>query len=311
MTAPNTAEKVCRGTPNQSAHLPYSRDSSTRTSPTSKTTALITLANLDGHRPAGSHSHGSVKHQSAPACEAPVRARQQDQTDQTGSDRKSWATFLYVIKAAPTAPAPRLLPPARRCENKVQQTMQSARRTATLARLLPPDQDRTAMAISVRQASYDDVQNLAHVQLTTVIHAYAGIFPAEASPPSLESLVTEWRGSFDARGFRAFLAEDSNLPVGTVAIRADPDFADLGQLERLHVVPERWNGGIGSALYEAAIKALQDGGYREAGLWVLEANDRARDFYEKRGWKLLPGRTLTWPGLNVVEFRYSLAIDPL
>lgn len=189
--------------------------------------------------------------------------------------------------------------------------MQSARRTATLARLLPPDQDRTAMAISVRQASYDDVQNLAHVQLTTVIHAYAGIFPAEASPPSLESLVTEWRGSFDARGFRAFLAEDSKLPVGTVAIRADPDFADLGQLERLHVVPERWNGGIGSALYEAAIKALQDGGYREAGLWVLEANDRARDFYEKRGWKLLPGRTLTWPGLNVVEFRYSLAIDPL
>jgi hypothetical protein len=39
MTAPNTAEKVCRGTPSQSAQVPYSRLSSTIVSPTSKNTA--------------------------------------------------------------------------------------------------------------------------------------------------------------------------------------------------------------------------------------------------------------------------------
>src|SRR5215218_6361253 len=39
MTAPNMAEKVCRGTPSQSAHAPYSVDSSMSVSPMSKTTA--------------------------------------------------------------------------------------------------------------------------------------------------------------------------------------------------------------------------------------------------------------------------------
>lgn len=46
MTAPKTAENVCRGTPNQSAHVPYSRVSLTITSPTSNTTARITFATI-------------------------------------------------------------------------------------------------------------------------------------------------------------------------------------------------------------------------------------------------------------------------
>src|SRR6266498_2647437 len=39
MTAPNMAEKVCRGTPSQSAQVPYSVVSSISVSPTSNTTA--------------------------------------------------------------------------------------------------------------------------------------------------------------------------------------------------------------------------------------------------------------------------------
>src|SRR5664280_976050 len=44
MTAPNIAEKVCRGTPSQSAQLPYSVLSSMRVSPTSKNTARTASA---------------------------------------------------------------------------------------------------------------------------------------------------------------------------------------------------------------------------------------------------------------------------
>ena len=39
--SPKTAENVCRGTPSQSAQVPYSRVSSIRTSPTSNQTARI------------------------------------------------------------------------------------------------------------------------------------------------------------------------------------------------------------------------------------------------------------------------------
>lgn len=49
VTAPNTAEKVWRGTPIQSAHAPHSRESSSNVSPTSNTTA-VTMLLLLRHR---------------------------------------------------------------------------------------------------------------------------------------------------------------------------------------------------------------------------------------------------------------------
>lgn len=161
------------------------------------------------------------------------------------------------------------------------------------------------VTISLHQAGPDDADHLAHVHLATATLAYASIVPPEAPPPALESIIAEWQGGFDDPSFRAFLAEERALPVGVVAIRADPDFADCGQLQRLYVLPGYWNTGVGSALHETAVSALRDGTFRQAGLWVLEANDRARRFYEKRGWRLLPEATLTWPGLRVVEVRYS------
>src|SRR6266581_6736787 len=65
MTAPNIAENVCRGTPSQSAQVPYSRLSSIKVSPTSNHTARIVtksiLPSLSKHRELlvqGSHRGG-------------------------------------------------------------------------------------------------------------------------------------------------------------------------------------------------------------------------------------------------------------
>jgi GNAT superfamily N-acetyltransferase len=37
-------------------------------------------------------------------------------------------------------------------------------------------------------------------------------------------------------------------------------------------------------LHSAAVAELRDRGFREATLWVIEANPRARRFYEREGW---------------------------
>lgn len=50
------------------------------------------------------------------------------------------------------------------------------------------------------------------------LRTYASILPPEAPRRSLESMTAEWLNAFDNPSFRAFLAEDGNLPVGTVAI---------------------------------------------------------------------------------------------
>jgi GNAT superfamily N-acetyltransferase len=147
--------------------------------------------------------------------------------------------------------------------------------------------------------------------------AYAGIFPATAPLPELASVVREWEKEFADPTAAVFLAEDDEdgrAAVGTVAVRADPE--DLhpngratGQLRRLHVLPRLWGRGLGAALYAAAETTLRDAGYEAGSLWVLEGNGRARSFYERRGWTLVPGRTLTWPNGGPVEVRYRLVIS--
>jgi GNAT superfamily N-acetyltransferase len=67
-----------------------------------------------------------------------------------------------------------------------------------------------------------------------------------------------------------------------------------GVVQTLYVMPEFWSRGIGSALHDHALDRLRKVNVREARLWTLTENHRARAFYEKRGWSLT-GRTRVVP----------------
>lgn len=54
-----------------------------------------------------------------------------------------------------------------------------------------------------------------------------------------------------------------------------------GHVEALYVVPEAWGTGLADELY-AAIDVVAG---TPATLWVLEANERGRRFWERRGWR--------------------------
>jgi GNAT superfamily N-acetyltransferase len=57
-----------------------------------------------------------------------------------------------------------------------------------------------------------------------------------------------------------------------------------GEVPAIYVDPSVMGTGVGRELLEAATAALREAGYARATLWVLEANERARRFYEKAGW---------------------------
>ena len=56
-------------------------------------------------------------------------------------------------------------------------------------------------------------------------------------------------------------------------------------LNGFYVRPERWGGNVPDALHEATVDLIRRSGVASARLWVLEANSRARRFYERHGWR--------------------------
>lgn len=60
----------------------------------------------------------------------------------------------------------------------------------------------------------------------------------------------------------------------------------------------------------ATLDALSDAGFQRAVLWVLPTNDRARRFYEKRGWSADGAeRRIIRPDVTIPEVRYARDLD--
>ena len=85
---------------------------------------------------------------------------------------------------------------------------------------------------------------------------------------------------------------------------------DLGELFSIYVDPDRIGTGLGAALMRPSLDAMRAAGFLAAVLWVLDANDQARRFYERFGWR--PDGTVkeeTLWGATVREARYRIELD--
>ena len=94
--------------------------------------------------------------------------------------------------------------------------------------------------------------------------------------------------------------------VGFVAVGLSRDSGGDGELYAIYVLPEQWGTGVGRALIEAGEERLRELGHGHASLWVLEANPRARRFYEAAGWSTDgTTRPIEIFGILVPEIRYE------
>ena len=61
----------------------------------------------------------------------------------------------------------------------------------------------------------------------------------------------------------------------------------------------------GRLLFDAAISHLSHFGYRQASLWVLGRNARARSWYERLGWTCTGERERATETIGVEDVRYT------
>jgi len=101
-------------------------------------------------------------------------------------------------------------------------------------------------------------------------------------PPVPEEHVPLIADDLFSRHEDVWLAEESGLPVGFLAIRRSRA-EGWEVLEKLYVDPEAQSRGIGTVLLDQA-KALRPDGLH---LWVFQRNIGAIRFYERHGFRLV------------------------
>jgi ribosomal protein S18 acetylase RimI-like enzyme len=169
--------------------------------------------------------------------------------------------------------------------------------------------------VHLRRATEKDATAIAEVHVETWRWAYRDILPA-AFLDRLDRNRREefWRREIETlpRERRPWIAEVVARVVGFVSAGPSRDEdADLqtGEIYAIYVRRECWDRGIGRHLLDHAVRDVWAWEYRVATLWVLAANARARDFYERSGWSLDGAeRTERIGDTDVVEVRYRRSL---
>ena len=145
-------------------------------------------------------------------------------------------------------------------------------------------------AVALRTATLADLDMLAAIHEASAREAYRHIFPPAAAFPR-EAARAEIALHLRDPAKRTIVAICDGAGVGLVVAGPARDVpptlshGTVGQVSLLHVHPAARDRGIGTLLLDAALAWLTSAGHARAVLWVLVANDRARRFYEQRGWQ--------------------------
>jgi GNAT superfamily N-acetyltransferase len=146
----------------------------------------------------------------------------------------------------------------------------------------------------IRAATPEDARAIAEVHVASWRAAYRGVLPdTYLDRLSVDEREAQRRGHLGdpSSEWGTLVAEEDGRVIGfaTFGPSRDEDAPPgTGEVPAIYLDPAVVGTGVGRALFAEAASGLRNAGFTRATLWVLEANERARRFYEKAGW--------TWDG---------------
>ena len=153
----------------------------------------------------------------------------------------------------------------------------------------------------IREARPDEAGTLAAIQRDASLAALAEIFPPELYPYPLDDVIRRWKESLADAEVTVLVAEEDGTAAGVAGCRSE-------WLDGLYVLPQWWSRGVGRALHDEALDRLRGDSCERCHLWVLEDNDRARQFYERLGWaENGTSRVVPFPP-NPIDVGYTIAL---
>jgi ribosomal protein S18 acetylase RimI-like enzyme len=167
--------------------------------------------------------------------------------------------------------------------------------------------------VRIRRAELGDAEGIARVHVDTWQAAYLGLLPAAYLNSLTVSGQTEkWRRilrGYTTEGSRTWVLSVGGTVMGFSTSGPTRDNDDeprtVGEIYTLYVSPQLWGHGLGAELIAAVQRDLSSRGFLVVTLWVLEANTRARRFYELEGLAHDGARRPVWLGRTALpEVRY-------
>lgn len=158
----------------------------------------------------------------------------------------------------------------------------------------------------IRSPKLEDAADLARVHIETWQEIYKNDFPVGFLDGLDHAARTKWFVRNIRNGAWLVVAEQGSQIAGFCMV-SDADGEDgRGELLAIYVHPDFWGAGHGHALIRAGEDILARRGFTSAVLWVLQTNTRARQFYERQGWRRSkPIRIEEIGGVQVTELRYE------
>jgi GNAT superfamily N-acetyltransferase len=168
------------------------------------------------------------------------------------------------------------------------------------------DPTRTS-AVSVRQATIDDIPMVACIHVRSWQHAYRGQVPDTVLDAlDIEQRAARWRKGFGGPGSALWVGMLDARVVGFCSMMPSRDAGAeprTAEVAAIYIDPDHHRSGVGTALMQAALDEARCRGDLVLTLWVLATNQSARRFYERCG--------LTWDGASKVEQRPGYTMHEL
>lgn len=166
----------------------------------------------------------------------------------------------------------------------------------------------------IRDAQIEDAKRIAKIHVRTWQRGYAGLMPAAVLKGlSIAARERFWSERLRSGDVTVLVSEIENQVVGWLVFGPSRD-AEAGtcvaEIYGLYVDPAHWRRGAARSLWLEAERRLASSEFERVTLWVLEANDRGRKFYESVGCtaELDEVKVVEREGTRLPEVRYARAI---
>jgi len=162
---------------------------------------------------------------------------------------------------------------------------------------------------TVRPATVRDAKAIARVHATVTQAIHRDVFCLDQlSGPSLDERQVYWREAIEYSEPQVQVAIHGDEMVGFVGFDRSRDKgtpSTTGEIWSLYVLPEHWNRGAGTALWDAANDGLKEEGCTKVTAWVPVRNERALRFFEHVGFKreMTTLKTVSLGHLKIEEIR--------